>query len=347
MTQNPHWPAVANWYHAMFTGAILRTIVQRNTADAAALMFRVFRRQHHERFLPGLEKLGLRGLPDAVAAASYHYLSNRIGGVRVEFMRESDRKAWVRFPPPRWVWHGISVCAIPGDVATAMLRGWQAHNGVSLGNPRLGFVCTKQMPDGQPGLEGYFYEHDHDLPPEDRLRFARHEEAPEFDPEAAPKLDSSLWPAERLAKAHRNYAMEYVRSLLPEALHQFGPQDSVHLIGGAARLIAMQLYAETAHSLDVTGTDAASFAQFWTRLGAAQGDEVTVEPDGSALILRQPGWSLMRGVPERHHPALFDCWNALMEGALAAHNHRLRAQVLRRPDETSGEISWRIGPQNL
>ena len=101
MTQNPHWPAVANWYHAMFTGAILRTIVQRNTADAAALMFRVFRRQHHERFLPGLEKLGLRGLPDAVAAASYHYLSNRIGGVRVEFMRESDRKAWVRFPPPR------------------------------------------------------------------------------------------------------------------------------------------------------------------------------------------------------------------------------------------------------
>jgi len=42
-----------------------------------------------------------------------------------------------------------------------MLRGWHANNGVALGNPKLGFVCTKQSVDGQDGLEGYYHEHDH------------------------------------------------------------------------------------------------------------------------------------------------------------------------------------------
>src|SRR3712207_8078819 len=142
-------------------------------------------------------KLGLEGLPHAVAAAQYHYLSNRIGGVSVEYVRESDRKAWIRYPPPRWLWHGTAVCAVPGEVSRAMLLGWHAQNGVSLGNPRLGFVCTKQAADGQPGLEGYYLEHDRDLAPEERLRFARHEDAPDFDPGAAPWVAASDWPGER------------------------------------------------------------------------------------------------------------------------------------------------------
>ena len=69
--------------------------------------------------------------------------------------------------------------------------------------------------DGDAGLEGYFQEYDHDLPPEERLRFVRNEEPPPFDPSRAPALD---WPAERLAKAHRAYAMEYVRSALPASI---------------------------------------------------------------------------------------------------------------------------------
>ena len=42
-------------------------------------------------------------VPQAVAAAQYHYLSNLIGGVRVEYMPECDRKAWVRYAPIRAV----------------------------------------------------------------------------------------------------------------------------------------------------------------------------------------------------------------------------------------------------
>ena len=146
--------AVADLHRAAFTGTVLATVARRGTSAAADLVFAVFRRQHHERFLPGLQKLGLAGLPHAVAAAQYHYLSNRIGGVSVEYMRETDGKAWIRYAPPRWLWHGTAICGIPGEVSRAMLRGWHAHNGVSLGNPRLGFVCTGQVADGDPCAGG-------------------------------------------------------------------------------------------------------------------------------------------------------------------------------------------------
>ena len=160
---------------------------RRGGTDAAELVFRTFRRQHLEKFLPGLAKLGLDRLPHAVACAQYHYLSNHLGGVRVEYMYESDRKAWVRYVPPRWIYEGTAICGVPSEVSRAMLRAWHAHNGVSLGNPRLGFVCTKQTTDGQPGLEGYYYEHDRALEPEERLRFAPGEDGPDFDPAAAPR----------------------------------------------------------------------------------------------------------------------------------------------------------------
>ena len=70
------WRSVADLYHAYFTGLILTVVTRRGTADAAEFVFRVFRRQQQERFLPGLKKLGLDHLPPAVAAAQYHYLSN-------------------------------------------------------------------------------------------------------------------------------------------------------------------------------------------------------------------------------------------------------------------------------
>ncbi len=53
------WRSVADLYHAYFTGLILTVVTRRGTADAAEFVFRVFRRQQQERFLPGLEKLGL------------------------------------------------------------------------------------------------------------------------------------------------------------------------------------------------------------------------------------------------------------------------------------------------
>ncbi|HSB55234.1 MAG TPA: hypothetical protein VLD58_12800, partial [Gemmatimonadales bacterium] len=77
--------AVETLYHAYLTGLILTVVSRRGAAAAGELVFRTFRRQHLEKFLPGLEKLGLSKLPPAVACAQYHYLSNHLGGVRVEY----------------------------------------------------------------------------------------------------------------------------------------------------------------------------------------------------------------------------------------------------------------------
>ena len=86
-----------------------------------------------------------------MACAQYHYFSNALGGVKTHYVAESDRKAWVRYPPPRWIWQGTAICAVPRTVNEAMLHGWHGHNGVSLGNPRLGFVCTGQTVNGRSG----------------------------------------------------------------------------------------------------------------------------------------------------------------------------------------------------
>ena len=115
---------------------------------------------------------------------------------------------------------GAAICGVPTEVSRAMMRGWYAQNGVSLQNPRLGFVCTAQTVDGQHGLAGYFLECDRELGPDERLRFRPGELPPPFDPDAAPRLPDGQWPAARLAKANRNYAMEYVRSGLPRFLRR-------------------------------------------------------------------------------------------------------------------------------
>ena len=86
-------------------------------------MFRLFRRKHEESFLSGLVKLGLDGLPHAVASARYHVLSNGIGGVGVDYMEESDTRAWVRFRYPRWMYDGPALCGVPIEASRDSCAG--------------------------------------------------------------------------------------------------------------------------------------------------------------------------------------------------------------------------------
>jgi hypothetical protein len=333
---DPALTAVARLYHAWATGLILTVVTQRGTADAAEFVFRLFRRQQREKFLPGLEKLGLQGLPDAVASARYHYLSNLIGGVRVEYIEESPRKAWIRYPPPRWMWQGAAICAVPSAVSRAMLRGWHAENGPALGNPRLGFVCTKQTVDEQDALEGCFLEYDRALAPEERLRFAPGEEAPLFDPAAAPRLPSGDWSAERLAKARRNYAIEYVKSALPELYALFGPAPAEALAGRAAYLVGLQYGAELTALLGLGDSGAEAFAELFCRLAAAQGATVELTRDGGAWLVRQRSWPLLApGVPG------FAAWARLWQGCLAAHDRRLRFDLR---SGSGSQAVWRLAP---
>jgi hypothetical protein len=333
--------AAAALHHAYFTGLILTLVTRRSAADAAEWVFRVFRHQHHEKFLSSFDKLGLRAMPDAVACAAYHYLSNSVGGVTVEFMRESDRKAWVNFVPPRWIYPGASICGVPSEVSRAFLRGWYAQNGVSLGNPRLGFVCTAQTTDGQHGLSGYFLEHDRELGPDERLQFRPGELPPPFDPDKAPRLPAADWPPVRLAKAERNYAMEYIRSGLPRLAEIFGPAEAGHLGRVAGRLVGAQLYRETAALLGVKAGDAQAFADYIVRLAGGEGDPAIAMREGEALLVRRPAWRLTHGLASVS-AAVFDGWNGLLEGALAVHDRFLVLEVLSRLDWGDEAFTWRI-----
>jgi hypothetical protein len=339
------WRAVANLYHAFFTGLILTVVTRRGTAAAEEFVFRVFRRQQEERFLSGLEKLGLSKLPPAVAAAQYHYLSNWIGGVFVEYMYESDRKAWIRYPPPRWIWQGTAICGIPMEVSRAMLRGWHANNGVALRNLKLGFVCTKQTVDVQDGLEGYYYEHDHDLAVGERLQFARHLEAPPFDPARAPALPVDAWPRPRLEKAYRNYAMEYVRTAAPVMVQLFGPEDAGQLLHRTAKLIGMQFFPEAATALAVGATQpfaAAVFGAFLTRVLTAQDDPSMAVEQGGAIVVTQQGWRLMSDVAD-YHPACAQVLVGLVEGLAAASGRNVAVSAVVPSDgSASSAFVWAV-----
>ncbi len=349
------WRAVARLYHAVFAGLILSVTARRGAPAAAEFVFRIFRHQQLERFVPGLDKLGLKGLPPAVAAAQYHYLSNWIGGVPVEYMYESDRKAWIRYPPPRWIWRGTVIAGIPSEVSHAMLRGWHGNNGVVLGNLKLGFVCTKQTVDGQDGLEGYYYEYDHDLVVEERVVFAREQEAPPFDLAKAPALPVDAWPQPRLEKAFRNYAMEYVRTAAPVMIQQFGPEDGGHLLRLTAKLIGMQYFHETAQALlpergalwasnSFTGAGgakviASDFAAFLAAMLSAQDDVAEVSSTARGIEITQRSWRLMDGVP--HHPACVQALDGLIEGLAAAAGRGIVAHRLV-DDVVPGRFVWRI-----
>ena len=333
--------AVATLYHAWLTGLILAVITRKSPHAAEEFVFGLFRRQHLAMFLPGLKKLGLDDEPAAVAAAKYHYFSNQLGGVKVEYYEESPRKAWIRYPPPRWIWKGTAICAIPSKVNRAMLRGWHAHNGVTMGNLRLGFVCTKTTVDGQPGLEGYYFEYDRDLAEEDRLVFSPEECAPFIDPKTLPKLDTDNWPEERRQKANRNYAMEYIRSALTELIALFGPAEAHYLGRLSALQIGMQFKEDVSEMVQATGYSPKDFTDLFVVLAEAQGDEASIEDNQGDIRIFQKGWRLMRHLPSPHQ-CVFDCWNGLWEGLLAAHHPHLKWVVKKRLDQGDPYFEWLI-----
>ncbi len=317
MSESRAADAVALLYHRWITGLVLSLVARKDAATAEAFVFRLFRRQHLERFLPGLEKLGLTHEPHAVAAAKYHYFSNQLGGVKVEFLEEHPRKAWVRYPPPRWMWEGTAICGIPSAVNRAMLHGWHAHNGVTLGNLKLGFVCTKTTVDGQPGLEGYYHEADHDLAPEERLQFRPEEVCPRIEPTDLPELDHEAWPEVRQAKANRNYSLEYVRNGLPALLELLGPEEARYIGRICGLQVGMHAWDEVAGLLDVSATgDGNAWLGALQTLLTASGDAVERRGD----VLRRTRWRLF---PDDPGEVLTEAWLAPFRGMLAVHDRFL------------------------
>jgi hypothetical protein len=334
--------AVSNLYHRFLTGLMLALASRAGVERGSQVVFRSFRLQQEEKFLPGLKKLGLDMLPPAVACAQYHYLSNALGGVKVEWIPESDRKSWVRYLPPRWIFDGPALCGIPTEFSRAMFRGWHANNGVVLGNLKLGFVCTSQTTDGGPGAIGYYIEEDRELAPDERLRFSPGERPPA----PAGVLPAVQWSEERLLKVKRNYCMEHVRYMISAMCEVLGPADAGAIGRIAARQIGMQLHdvvcdelGHSRHPPDATE----SFARLLARLAAAQGDAATIESrsDGSFRV-RTSSWRFGAGL--NLPPAGFEAWNGLWEGMASVHgaNNGVVLTAVRRADLGDDEYAWQL-----
>jgi hypothetical protein len=329
--------ALADWYHQWMTGLVLALLHRADQKTAANFVFEIFRYQHLHRFLPGIEKLGLSGEPDAIACAKYHYFSNQLGGVKVEYLAESATKAWVRYPPPRWIWDGTAICAVPSEVNLQMMRGWHAHNGVTLNNPRLGFVCTAMTTDGAPGLEGYYREFDHELSEDQRLQFAPDEQCPAIDPAQMPTLDAKSWPADRKAKANLNYAMEYVRNALPILEQLVGADKAVEIGGICARQVGMHNADALATAFEQPLTGKREFAELVSGMFATDGSSASLA--NNKLVLTD--WRLF-SLDQASVPTVAIYTEALA-GILSVRDRFARIEVQQtEADKGDGSICWSV-----
>lgn len=333
---NPAIAAQAELHHQYLLGLELMVATREGAQVVGDWMFRLFRRQHEDKFLSSFRKLGLEGLPDAVACAKYHVLSNGVGGVNVEFMEESDTKAWVRFRYPRWMYDGAVICGVPVEASRGFLRGWYARNGVSLGNPRLGFVCVSEDMTGQFGLCGYFREYDHDLSEEERLVFAPDERPPPFDPAKQPEPPPGEWTEERLARANRNYAVEYIRNGVRELVNVIGRDRALEHAMLAARLTGLQHYRHMAEAVGARDGGHMEAADFLARMFTGMGDASDVQVMKRHSIVRQQSLRILRGLPEEEAADLLTCWVEIWRGAV--HSHRTLMSV--RVTESGDGLDW-------
>lgn len=330
--------AQADLHHQYLLGLELMVATREGPKIVGDWMFRLFRAQHEEKFLSSFRKLGLDGLPDAVACARYHVLSNNMGGVGVEYMEESETKAWVRFRYPRWMYAGPAICGVPVEASCGFLKGWYAQNGVSLRNPRLGFVCVSEDMTGQFGLCGYFQEFDQDLTPDERLQFRPDESPPPYDPDAQPAPPPGEWNEDRLAKANRNYAMEYIRNGVRELCAVLGRDRALELGKLSARLTGLQQYHAMAASVGAVDGGPAEAAAFLSAMFAGMGDTCQVIQDGDHVRIEQSGLRIVRGLDEEARETLLACWIELWRGAV--HSHRAFMDIEAQPGDNA--LTWSI-----
>lgn len=273
------------------TFSALTAVLYREKGEEAASRFWVdlSNQQQKRSYLEGLRKLGIRDEePPAVKAAKYHYLSNEIGGLSMEYIEESPKKVWIRYLPPMWLYAGVAMMTIPGSVRRAQGKAWHPNNGAFMGCPRLGWVTTKIVTEMEACDEGYFIEYDHDLASGEQWRFEPAARTPEFDPSKAPRLDPEVWPEARKLKAKRGYSRDWVKGAVDCLYRMYGQQITYFIVAQTMRGVAIQYMDELKRDTGVGGSDAKAVAAFLYELQRACGQDVqlTENQGGYRIILR-------------------------------------------------------------
>ena len=301
--------AIGRFWALQWTALQLTVLREKGEAGLVDLKYSSLRRHQRGYFLQGVEKLGIDGsLSPAQVAGRYHYLSNMLGGVDMEYIEESPKKVWIRYHAPAWSYPQESLFAVPASVQRAMFAGWHPHNGPSLGAPRLGFVLTKVFQDGEPYDEGYFEEFDRDLHSDERIQYRPVTSSPDFDPEKAPKLDPQKWPKDRLTRARRNFARGYLEDGVRTVLEIYGTQTAAQLLAQAARLCAVQCTETLGGLVQAGGTKAADFTRLFSRLAFMADEDVVVRRHGPSGYAMERTIALFRSeaIPAEIYDALFE-----------------------------------------
>lgn len=264
------------FFSKMFSALTAVTFREKGEAAANKLWFEVLTNHQGDRYEEGLRKLGIHEDPPAVAAAKYHYFTNIIGGLDMEYVEESPKKVWIRYRAPMWMYAGVAMIAMPASVRRTVFSSWHPRNGKYMNCPRLGYVGTKFSMEGDPYDEGYFVEYDHDIEESQTMRYEVALHTPEFDPATAPKLDPELWPEARILKARPKFSSGYVQATVDSLYGTYGEFASHQLVASASRLLAVQLTPELAAKADVAGRSVADVVTFHERLLTAARRDVSV-----------------------------------------------------------------------
>ena len=327
-------------YHKFFVGLQLKITLEEPREKIFDWSFLLFRSIQEDKFASSFSKLDLEGLPDAVACARYHVLSNTLGGVSVEYMEESKNKAWVRFRYPRWIFSGPTICGIPIEVSRGFLNGWYAHNGVVLKNPKLGFVCVSEDMTGQFGLCGYFKEYDRELSPEERLQFKPDEIVPEFCEDNQPNFKIRDCGEERLTKIKMNYSISYFCHGLIALREIAGIKKAREYGVHVGRLIGAQYYQSLAKKVGLVEGGPKEVVEFMSVVMKGLGDkcfDIKHSVDSSEFRQRIPRFLYEN---QEDSDFLILCWIEIWKGIVIS--HRLFMEAVCEIHDEVKEFQWTI-----
>jgi len=164
-------------------------------------------------------------LPPAVAAAQITSLLQTGSAAVMPNMYETDRKAWIRYPQPRWIWRGTAICGVPGEVSRGDACGDGTPTTALRSQSQRGFGLQQESVDGKAGLEGYNCEYDHTARELRSAQVRAASEAPGSIPSKHRRCRLRAGQKTGLEKAYRNYAMEYVRTAAPVMGKLFGHES--------------------------------------------------------------------------------------------------------------------------
>lgn len=228
----------------IWSGLHIVTLREKGDPALHKLWLRLLAAHQGEKYREGLRKLGIgENEPPAIVAAKYHYFTNIMGGLKMDYVEESPKKVWIRYLSPMWTYPGVSMLAVPTNIRRTGFSGWHPYNGKLMGCSRLGWVATKFVTEGYPYDEGYFIEHDHDLAPGEEMRYEVVQHTPECDRSQLPTLDQEIWPEARQLKAHRNWSKGYVKTTLEQLQLMYGENTANYILAEVMRGLAIQ-YAD-------------------------------------------------------------------------------------------------------